>query len=316
MKTNIGILIQGPIISRGRNFLSSVQKDFKTEIYINNLYKIAQKNNCELILTTWNDQDASNVEIPGKDIFKFQANLVELCPNLLNNRNSSKYKQFYLIKEGIEILRKRECDVVIKLRTDQFLDLQMLIDHINHTEANLGTKIMTLFADSRTIDSWVDFLFVAKIDSLVSNIDSFINQKEIFSSIHRDFFYHMHRKNLSFFQSIVFRLFLPYDAKNFSKKQIYLIKEIWIRNFILMPLGVLESLEWRGSRFDLNSLRTFFYGYENYLDFLEELDNLLWSSPRLSHNFLSLDVLTVFLPGSFADNCRRVLSSLKRRIRR
>ena len=311
----IGLLIQGPIISQGRNFVSSASVKFDSNSNICELYQKAVFHNCEAVLLTWKDEDVSKLEIPKKDIFQFCASKSELSKHLMNNRKSTKYKQFFLVRKGLQVLKERNCDVVIKVRTDQLFDLATLIDHIKKCSLNEDHRIMTLFADSRIIDSWVDFTFAGQVEELSKIFEKYVSQKELFSSVHRDFFYHLLREDYGFLENLISKVFLPYSGKNFSQRQLGIIRKNWEHHFLLMPIEILKGFSWRGSSFDSSNLDKNFFGHDSFPNFLKNLDYLNSQAPKFSMNFFSLDALTIFFPGSVADNCRRLLTGLFKRLR-
>ncbi len=311
----IGIVIQGPVTSRGRNFESSNHITFNSSLYIKDLYEYGTKCGCDVILVTWEGEDISQLQLPQTDVFQFREDMKLLSSNFLNNRKSSKYKQIFLVRRGLEILKIRNCDVVIKVRTDQLFDLKKLVDYLCDPSFRLENKILTLFADSRIIDSWVDFTFASKIDYLISTLDSYVSKKELFSSIHRDFFYHVGRQHKSFLQNVIYKCKLPYRPKKFSKSQVKLIRYIWETYFTLMPIEILQSLEWRGSKINFNVSEEFFKGADTFDFYLESLGDLEFEAGNRSFNFLSLDLLTILFPGSVADNLRAFSNGLGRRIR-
>lgn len=306
------MLIQGPIISIGRNFSTSSDINFDSSRYIESLYYSATQNKAVCILATWDSEPTSTLNIPNKDIHQFTDNKRKLTKNILNNRLSSKYKQFFLVMKGLEILQQRGCDFIIKIRTDQLLNLESLIAFVSQNSNYPNSKILTLFGNPDTPDSWVDFAFAGDLIILKNSVGKYLSQKEMFSSVHRDFFYHAKRQELSGIALLMFKFKLPYRENVFSKKQMQLIIEIWKSNFDLLPRDILQDFEWRGAKFPGNLINKYF-GYEENSYFIELLEKKKAAAPKFALSWFSTDFITIFFPGSFSDKINRIRNSIKRR---
>jgi len=310
----IGLVIQGPIYSSGRNFESSSTKVFKSIPYIENYFLESLKLGIEVVLMTWDLEDTSELDSFSKDIYKLRYSRSLFPKFLLNDWSSNKYKQFFLTLKGIEVLENRKCTTIIKVRTDQKLDIQLLATHIKKNPVCVIEKLLTLFGDIRQPDQWVDFVFAGETQFLKEVLQSYLSQKEIFPSVHKDFFYHMFLRYNQCPSSFFTKFFFPYNSKALSDKNLINISRNWRNSFSLMPKRVLEELEWRGSKFNRQLEIENFFGNEDYNDFIDQILELPRSSVSFPRNLLHLDALTLLFSGKLSIQFDRIRNSIIRRL--
>lgn len=310
----VGLIIQGPVISKGRNFESAELREFNCKEYIESTYEESLRIGCKTIVVTWEDPAIETLRIPSEDVVTAKYSKSLFRKGTFNDWNSSKYKQFYLLLLGVMKLKERNCDYLIKIRTDQKIDLQTLISYVATSTESEDEKILTLFADDRTIDHWVDFVFGSSTSNFEKAVFQYMNSKELFPSIHRDFFYRLFLWERKFAITLILRFLLPYKDTYFTRLHLRFIEETWKNAFRLMPLQILKSLHWRGSAFNRTDLEHY-YGADEFEDFLGRIANSRPSKCYFPLNLLALDALTICFPGNLSISLERVLNGASRRLK-
>jgi hypothetical protein len=204
LSSNYTLLIQGPILSSGRTGITAFNQPITGEAIVNyncekNILKLLSdfghlfKN---ISIITWENEEIKEA------LFEKNKNctILKLSNNVpvlkIRNQNlptdfNNKFKQFYALSKGLkQIEGTDESDYVIKLRTDQYVDLQGLISEhqraIREDELNLQ-KIFVSFIGKINY-SVSDFYFVATKKKLIDFVDSMLwgNYIEFNSSVHLD----------------------------------------------------------------------------------------------------------------------------------
>jgi hypothetical protein len=265
------------------------------------------------LLVTWQEKALDSLELPAGDVLSLEYSETIFRNRRLNNWKSNKYKQFFLVLKGLEVLTDRQCDYVIKVRTDQQINLSLLVDFVQSSEELQSNRILTLFADDRTIDQWPDFAFGGDPNFLKSLISRYMNSKELHSSIHKDFFYSLLLDFRSPWKAFISKLLIPYRQR-FSVRQLKNIQTNWKDNFQLMPMEVLQSLEWRGALFNRSDLEHY-YGFEEFEEFINIIRETKAKKNPFPINLASIDALTIFFPSNVSDTVTRVKNGIVRRIK-
>lgn len=187
--SNYHLVIQGPIISKGitgKTYLD-FQKGVKDQSIVshNCLRDIQQTIEqfgalCKSIsISTWEDEPINDADLPSHPALKL-SKLKRLDSQFTSKSTPTGQvnllRQFHSFKEGIKDLQNvAEDDFIIKLRTDQFLNLQTLIDeHQSCSEEVRNRKIfIPFFLKSRNTIS--DFYFVGTAKNMIALCDAVLD---------------------------------------------------------------------------------------------------------------------------------------------
>jgi hypothetical protein len=171
---------------------------------------------------------------------------------LIDKRKSGthKYHQVFSLLTGIRVLRNLECDVIVKSRTDQRLDMSRLhkaaTQHLSKNLASLGVPYMNLFE----IDRLADFYWVGETKTMERLCSSYLETPEIFSDGHKDYYYK--------FSKIFLQNNPEFDSGRNSTQGILKLPEshlLWTAAFYPLRKSIFRGSRWRGKRINstLNS---------------------------------------------------------------
>jgi len=157
---NIGLIIQGPILSGGftgkthgsgrtRASKNSLV-NFDSTSSINQNITIAQDYFSEIVVSTWENQDTEQIKGKCKIIKS-----IDPTPNPPSTRKPiedfpdfnkiNKIRQFYSVFKGLNHLEKMGIEHAIKIRTDQTLDLKLLFNDYSFFLESSNKKFMIPF---------------------------------------------------------------------------------------------------------------------------------------------------------------------------
>ena len=180
-KIKLGLLIQGPIISNGitgKDYGRILKHDAVFEEYDSthcikkNISKFGNLFD-EVVISTWLDQPKLNFNYPNTKIYYFDDKQIQKFQNNM-------YKHMNGIAWGLE--KFSDVGYVIKIRTDQFIDLNLF--YLNLKKNNFfDNKIIIPFAMKKNI-SIADFFYSAQLNVLKKFIDFILNGELHSKSIH------------------------------------------------------------------------------------------------------------------------------------
>lgn len=255
-KLKIGVVIQGPILSIGVTGENSELVKFDSSDTVVVQYTAAQSLDCEVVVVTWNGEDTSKlIGIPETDILKLEDFKHSFRNNFKNQYFSgkNKFRQFYSTLNGVKVLGDRGCNFIVKVRTDQFLDLQSLISYIE-TFPNImdQTSIFVPFLQPLLPNYVEDFYFCGTKKSMSVFCENFISSKELYQNVHRDIFYKWIKLRNDNLKSLRFLPQLYPRTRSLTKKQLFLILYSWRNDFRVLPEAVYRSIVWRGYSFGIS----------------------------------------------------------------
>ena len=320
-KLKIGVVIQGPILSIGVTGENSELVKFDSSDTVVVQYRNAQSLDCKVVVVTWNGEDTSKlIGIPETDILKLE-DYKHLFRNNFKNQyfsGKNKFRQFYSTLNGIEELGNRGCNFILKIRTDQFLDLNSLITYIKtFPDIMAQTSIFVPFLNPLMPNYVDDFYFCGTQKSMSIFCENFISSKELHQNVHRDIFYKWIKlRNDNLNSRLCFPQLYP-RTRSLTKKQLSLILSSWRNDFRVLPEVVYRSIVWRGYTFGISQ--------ESKMKNLVFSDSVAFDWEfRVIHemsrvnNFFKIDLLamlTYFITSRGENFVRRILDKCKKHTR-
>jgi|TARA_Y100000389_G_scaffold166278_1_gene170901 hypothetical protein len=279
-----GIVIQGPLISKGRvprtehikipDLKETDVVEFNCVDQILEICKI-YSNDLPIVISTWNTEDEDLI----KRLQKINHKNVKLL--LLEDKTpqvqavgttvsgNHKYRQIYSTFKGAQELLKFDCTHIIKIRTDMKVDIQLLWnDYLNISSKRPLTLLVPLFS-LETPGSIQDNYYISKAQDLVKFFNELLTKKHWFSSIHNEYFYRWLSKEKVILKIIV-KIFG--DTTFLAKLYVY----AWTSFFAPASHEVFKSIVWRGERYPEN-----YKSKKVFYDFFKEGNNLDKSSFNL-----------------------------------
>ncbi len=336
---NIGLIIQGPVLSGGftgkthgsgrtRASKNSLV-NFDSTSSINQNITIAQDYFSEIVVSTWENQDTENIKGKCKIIKS-----IDPTPNPPSTRKPiedfpdfnkiNKIRQFYSVFKGLNHLEKMGIEHVIKIRTDQTLDLKLLFNDYSFFLESSNKKFMIPFLTDDEPWSIPDFYIGGRISDFNDLVMLMINEKfEFHKNVHRDLFFKGAFINSKFFKENClseFFVFRDYQNKNLSK-----ILDI-SRDRIWSPASkeLYNSLIWRGEPISISQKPRKIFANEETATKLNITDqmNIDWnlflrtttgsgSLLRFNLNYVSFKVRKLYLDSR--SNFSSILDKLSNR---
>ena len=255
MMKSISLIIQGPIISTGKSGNMVDQKisfkDYVSYNSVNNINQIVKLfGNLfdNIVLSTWISEKEYCKTLNGVDTLFLE----DPTPKIIKTKDKrkalhNKFKHFYGVQKGIEYVKDNfDSEYVIKIRTDQLVNLSYLVTFINSNHAD---RIYVPYF--RTDASfWIpDFYFLGKTSKLLEffqalNAHDFI---ETANSAHREIFF-------KYALALNNRIFKFPELFFFNNNRCFIeLKQIgnfmYSQIFSPLPKIVYSNLEWRGNKF-------------------------------------------------------------------
>ena len=273
MKNNLlkpGIVIQGPLISKGRVPRSESIKipDLKESDVVefncvDQIIKICEtySKHFPIIISTWKTEDVKLIKRLEK-IKHHNVKIVlleDITPELQAVgtivTGNHKFRQIYSTLKGAEKLLTFNCTHIIKLRTDMRIDIDILWKDFLEISAR---RPLTLLVPSFSLDgaSQVqDTYYVSKINDLIDFFPELLSKKHWFFSIHHELFYRWLSKKKRILKPIV-KVFG--DTTILVNLYIY----AWSSFFAPASHNVFKSILWRGEKYPENyQNRNIFYDF-------------------------------------------------------
>ena len=246
----IGIVLQGPLISRGRTGstaqvgFSKVTNedvvDYNCIPLIKKMFDLYSKE-YEIVCVIWDSEpDALKVElrrvVPEEAVVIIGDDTRYLPARGQVIPGNNKYRQIKSSLAGFEALSYRGCDYLAKVRSDQWVDIDLLVsDFMTHAEK----KLLVPRLIKKSPDYLVDFYFMGEKELVLRLFKAYLVAPEIFESVHNDLFY-------VWGNVLIGKPFLPLKFRKFSLHQRY-IGKVW-NNFTPGSRSLYENLIWRGER--------------------------------------------------------------------
>jgi hypothetical protein len=280
-KPNYSLLIQGPILSKGRTgktfFNNELNKNSIVDYYCeDNIFKLISEFGylfSKIRIITWDNEQINESRFSNFgncSVLK----LKNITPNLvIDNKKlptdfNNKYKQFYSLSKGLESIKDDNSEYIIKVRTDQYLDISGLIqEHQKAISNNLNEK-NKIFVPYINVSNYLpsDFYFVATKTIFTNFVDAMMwgNYTEFNSSVHIDMslkYTYIHFREEIKIHPRTF--FLNSFNKNPNKDKIILCNFLTTNIYSIFSSNIIDTVIWRGDKMELHPKETKSYAFSN-----------------------------------------------------
>jgi hypothetical protein len=251
MYVRSALIIQGPILSTGRTGKSinnPLSKDSVYEIvdfdsreivnrYIVNFSHVFD----EIIISTWVDEPTSGISLQRNVHLirsKSKTNGLKKMSNLRGLYGNNKLKQFESTYAGLVLAENLECELSVKVRTDNYVDASAILANVLACSHKLHVQ-----KDDMALNFLGDFYFGGTTKILLDFTEANLEGRRIHRSVHLDSFYSYCKFHFEKYFSI-------YDyfpkADSWTGNQASLAKRAWVELFEILPIDIWNAQIWRG----------------------------------------------------------------------
>ena len=263
MNKKIGLVIQGPLLSIGRagnNLHKSPGLLIKEGGVVEydcrqNIQKIIDEFGSlfdEIIVSTWDK------EVRPTDGWKGAKLISVPDPGGIKQTNSykdnNKFRQFLSTLNGLKELEKSKIDVAVKIRTDQYLDLKLLLDsYHDKVENHPNPMAIGVTIAHPTTFLLHDLYFIADLQALKRFCEAILSYArfEFISSVHREMMlkhaYKEYKDKINVSDSDYFPMNPP-DGVSLGTRKIF---DYMFRNvYVSLDPDVFRGTLWRGEYYE------------------------------------------------------------------
>lgn len=296
--TKPGIVIQGPLISKGRVPRSESIKipDLKeTDVVefncVDQIIEICEKYSkiFPIVIATWKTEDKKLISKLEKitDINVCLMLLEDMTPKIPSVgkvvSGNHKFRQIYSTLKGAQKLLSSDCTHLIKLRTDMSIDVEALWKDFEEISSLRPVKLLVPSFSLNGPSQVPDIYYVCKIKDLINFFPELLSNKHWFFSIHNELFYRWLNKEKKISKLI---------AKVFGDTSVLVNTYVYAWNFFFAPASykIFKSIIWRGEKYPDNYVsENIFYDFfknNNVLD--KKTFNLQSFSSKVNKKFIKL----------------------------
>jgi len=253
--SEFGLVIQGPLESIGRNgataysslsdFYAKKYSSFDCSDYIK---KYVQKYpQLKIVFATWESDKLNKFRRTMESNLNFK--LISFSDSLDNisfhgtHYPNNKYKQMFLTLQGAEYLSRTGIKYIIKVRSDQLINIENLILDFKKAKSLRSFQVMIPFGFPDMPDYIEDFFFVSTAEQTIRVAKKYMGSKELFESAHNDYFYAWASDQ---FQAIP-RPIIKLLRGTYLLHKCYF--NCWKKIFSPSSFRTLDELFWRGKKF-------------------------------------------------------------------
>jgi hypothetical protein len=263
--SDIGIVIQGPLVSRGRTGATShiarhnvTEDDVVDFECIDNIAQLfeAFPNFGKMICVVWSSEPVDRIQRLQREIGENNVLVIDDNTRAVRAKSgvlpaNNKYRQFLSSLKGIQIIEGHGCKYALKIRSDQYLDLYDLAQDLLKISAIRREFMMVprIAAGSKT-DHLVDFYIGGKTLDLLRCFDHYLKSPQMYEHVHTDIFYHWASLMLG-------KTEYPPRLLGLKLNPRY-IQRAWNEFFCPASLAVFDSLLWRGEKAKFNQQQNIF----------------------------------------------------------
>ncbi len=312
--TEIGVVIQGPIQSVGRVLTDLRFRPYDATADVKTMLQTITNLGSKPIVVTWQDQNIDEFSYHEREnIMKILFPRVAVWKSFVNDWNkNSKYRQYYSTLIGTLELKKRGCKYVIKLRTDNLVDIHKLINFVLSLDPlEVNKYFYTPLINLDKPHMFYDFYSFSTTSKMEEFCNVMLYEKEKTTNVHFDVFYRWikHELKSKYSLSDIKVIYPKYPF--FTQAQLQLIREGLKEVFRPLPKEIWTSLYWRGEQLGDKGLK----GQYRFADtppesILSNFDGMDYKkSDKLSVNYLSIP--SFFITSRLELNLNKVLARLR-----
>jgi hypothetical protein len=243
----IGLVIQGPIITFGQGPNNAVNGFDSRDCIIKNINNFSDKVEC-IILSTWEGEEVSFVnKISNVDIVT--------SPLIEGEFKDNRLRQFITTINGIKFAKRYyNLTHIIKIRTDQLIDAEILISwcKLFFEIDTFRNKDKIIFSDKLKNQPFYlgDFIFVGAVNQLIKFCEANIRPYNLHPIIGIDYIL----KYLELNEINFWKVFNK-GAKLHNQVELQIASKYWnyvfSKYFEVMPAQIFEKIIWRGKIMNL-----------------------------------------------------------------
>lgn len=250
-----GLVIQGPLESIGRSgasayktlsdFYAKENLPFDCSDYIKKYVQNYPK--LKIVFATWESDKLPKFRRIMESNLNFK--LISFTDSLDNislhgtHFPNNKYRQMFLTLQGAEYLSQIGIKYIIKVRSDQLMDIEDLILDFKKAKSLRSFQVMIPFGFPNLPDYIEDFFFVSTAEHTIHVAKKYMESKELFESAHNDYFYAWASDQ---FQAIPRPIIKLLRVTPFLRKCYF---NSWKKTFCPASYRTLDGLFWRGEKF-------------------------------------------------------------------
>jgi hypothetical protein len=311
--SDIGVVIQGPIQSVGRVLTDLKFRPYNSTADVKIMLQSIINLGSKPIVVTWQDQNIDEFSFNEKEnIKKIPFPRVTIWKSLMNDWNkNSKYRQYYSTLIGTLELKNRGCKYVIKLRTDNLVDIHQLISFVLSLDPVDAKKYF--YSPLINLDKphmFFDFYSFSTTSKMEEFCNVMLYEKERTTNIHFDVFYRWtkHELKSKYSLSDINLIYPKYPF--FTQAQLRLIREGLKEVFRPLPKEIWTSLYWRGEELGAKGLKDQYRFADTPAEsILSNFDDMNYKkSDKSSVNYLSIP--SFFITSRLEFHLNRTLAKL------
>jgi hypothetical protein len=313
--SDIGVVIQGPIQSVGRILTDLKFRPYDSTSDVKTMLQTIINLGSKPIVVTWQDQNIDEFSFNEKEyIMKIPFPRVTIWKSLINDwNNNSKYRQYYSTLIGTLELKNRGCKYVIKLRTDNLVDIRQLISFVLSLDPLEAEKYF--YSPLINLDKphmFFDFYSFSTTSKMEKFCNVMLYEKERTTNVHFDVFYRWtkHELKSKYSLSDINLIYPKYPF--FTQAQLRLIREGLKEVFRPLPKEIWTSLYWRGEQLGAKGLKDQYRFADTPAEsILSNFDDVNYKKPdKASINYLSIP--SFFITSRLELHLNRTLAKLIR----
>jgi len=327
----IGLIIQGPIISGGLS--GKTQGSGRTRVNANRLVNFNCQNtiNCNLavatrlfdsvVVATWENEkvklnDNSVKVLYLKDPTPQPPVSRRPVPGFSDFNKLNNARQFFSVWSGANYLETLGVEYVIKIRTDQLLDIKMLFQEFEFFISNIKKLYFVPFLYNNNRWMIPDFFIGGSMDNILQISMDMINlEKQFHPNVHRDLFFKAFLNQGTNLNSLLFpNAFIDEDKESIILEQF--VKHAFNRIWHPGSKELYSSIVWRGELVNRNFSDKLFAG-KMFFDYNPKF--VLNAKPSINWNqYLKYATgnksIVMFLVRFLVWRCRRFVRNLRSQI--
>lgn len=262
------LLIQGPLLSIGKaGHIAEVKKrslgkdEFISYDCRNNISKLVSDFGDlfdRIVVSTWENEVKAGDVWPGVEIVA-EPDPGEVKRDEYVPRSINKYRQFIGIQNGLKVLKNSSIDYVVRIRTDQYLDLRELISLLNSQEEKNDTyeKIFVPFV--RRDDFFVHDIYLA---GTVQGLEKFCEAMIAYKKF--EFIWCVHREMVLKHAFVNYKEYIKVKDSDYftwwpslgsSKATKKIFSFMFDNIFVPFPPAVFRTVVWRGTKLSEEHIR-------------------------------------------------------------